>query len=48
MKERSKLNVDDENGEFWMEYSDVCKFFRAVTTCTIDPDIDGDGDGDQG
>ena len=31
-----------------MDFSDVCKHFDLITSCTLNPDLDGDGDGDKG
>ena len=33
----------EADGEFWMNYSDFCKFFTRVYICTQGPDFDHDG-----
>ena len=45
---RHAINKVADDGEFWMEFSDFCKHFNTVTSCTLNPDLDGDGDADYG
>ena len=41
--QRSQLREIEDNGEFWMPWSEYWKIFTDLTVCSITPDYDSDG-----
>lgn len=44
---RSELRRIEDDGEFWMPWSELWKIFTDITVCSYTPDFDGDGFSDR-
>ena len=41
--QRVQLREIEDNGEFWMSWTEFWKIFTDLTVCSITPDYDSDG-----
>lgn len=40
---RAELRKIEDDGEFWMPWTEFWKIFTDITICSYTPDFDGDG-----